>query len=106
MGGREQVEEDHGDEGGEEEEEEEDIKVMTCSGVSHDLVISETPRHEDKRTLYRFVWTATTSVACSTPQEDEEEEGGLPHPREVSAAAAAAAATAATTIRDPSETEG
>lgn len=103
MGGREQAEEDRGDEEGEEEE---GIKVMTCSGASQDLVMSENPRQERRKTLYRSVWTVTMSAVCSTPQggEEEEEEEGLPHPRVASVPAGRA--RLAITIRDPSETEG
>lgn len=100
MGGRERAEEGRGDEEGEEEE---GIKVTTCSGVSQDLVMSENPRQERRKTLYRSVWTVTTSAACSTPQGGEEEEG-LPHPRVASVPAGRA--HLAITIRDPSETEG
>lgn len=96
--------EDRGDEEGEEEE---DTKVTTCSGVSQDLVMSETPRQERRKTPYRFVWMETTSAACSTPQAAEEEEEaaeGLLHPRVASVPVART--SPAITIRDPSETEG
>uniref|UniRef100_A0A3B4UL92 Fragile X messenger ribonucleoprotein 1 n=1 Tax=Seriola dumerili TaxID=41447 RepID=A0A3B4UL92_SERDU len=102
MGGREQAAEDQGDEAGEEEEGE-GIKVTTCSGASQDLVMSETPKQEGRKTPYRSVWTVTTSVACSTRQGGEEEEG-LPPRRVVSVPAARARPVII--IRDPSETEG
>lgn len=96
--------EDQGDEEGEEEEEE-DTKATTCSGTSQDLVMSETPRQERRKTPYRSVWMETTSAACSTPQAGEEvEEEGLPHPRVASMPAARASPVI--TIRDPSEIEG
>lgn len=75
-------------------------QVMTCSGATWDLVTYETPNQERRKNHYRSVWTVTTSVACSTPQEGEEEV--LPHPR---AASAVATARLAITIPDPSETE-
>lgn len=70
MGGREEAAAGREDEEGEEEEGE-DIKVKTCSGTSRELVTSETQRQEAKKILCRFVWTGTTSVACSTPQVAE-----------------------------------